>query len=112
MDVCACSQADNLRLCCPRSENTGPVACKRARLCSHRERWSGRRSHERYHRPEMCEHYVARSAEPFRLDELWPFTERLERYGHSLFSFRDVVWCLYRVVGIVRYLPSTIQREA
>jgi glutamine phosphoribosylpyrophosphate amidotransferase len=29
----------------------------------------------------MCEHYVARSAEPFRLDELWPFTERLERYG-------------------------------
>lgn len=29
----------------------------------------------------MCEHYVARSASPFRLDELWPFTERLERYG-------------------------------
>ena len=29
----------------------------------------------------MCEHYVARSAEPFRLDELWPFTERLERFG-------------------------------
>jgi glutamine phosphoribosylpyrophosphate amidotransferase len=29
----------------------------------------------------MCEHYVARAAEPFRLDELWPFTERLERYG-------------------------------
>ena len=29
----------------------------------------------------MCEHYVARASEPFRLDELWPFTDRLERYG-------------------------------
>ncbi|HYH92508.1 MAG TPA: hypothetical protein VD763_05055 [Candidatus Saccharimonadales bacterium] len=29
----------------------------------------------------MCEHYVVRAAEPFRLDELWPFTERLERFG-------------------------------
>ena len=29
----------------------------------------------------MCEHYVARAAEPFRLDELWPFTEQLERWG-------------------------------
>lgn len=29
----------------------------------------------------MCEHYVARAAEPFRLDELWAFTERLERFG-------------------------------
>jgi predicted glutamine amidotransferase len=29
----------------------------------------------------MCEHFIARSAEPFRLDELWPFTERLERFG-------------------------------
>ena len=29
----------------------------------------------------MCEHFVARSAEPFRLDELWPFAERLERFG-------------------------------
>ena len=29
----------------------------------------------------MCEHYIARAAEPFRIDELWPFTERLERYG-------------------------------
>ena len=30
----------------------------------------------------MCEQFVARAAEPFRLDELWPFAERLERYGH------------------------------
>jgi len=29
----------------------------------------------------MCEQYVARAAEPFRIDELWPFTERLERNG-------------------------------
>ncbi len=29
----------------------------------------------------MCEHYIVRSPEPFRLDELWPFTERLERFG-------------------------------
>ncbi len=52
----------------------------------------------------MCEHYVARAAEPFRIDELWPFTEKLERYGiagfgwgvawlmadHGLASYRDV----------------------
>ena len=35
----------------------------------------------------MCEHYVARSAEPFRLDELWPFTQRLERYGLAGFGW-------------------------
>jgi len=29
----------------------------------------------------MCEHYIARASEPFRLDELWPFTERLEQFG-------------------------------
>ncbi len=29
----------------------------------------------------MCEHYIARSASPFRLDELWEFTERLEKFG-------------------------------
>jgi hypothetical protein len=35
----------------------------------------------------MCEHYVARAAEPFRIDELWPFTERLERYGLAGFGW-------------------------
>jgi glutamine phosphoribosylpyrophosphate amidotransferase len=35
----------------------------------------------------MCEHYVARAAEPFRLAELWPFTERLERYGIAGFGW-------------------------
>ena len=37
--------------------------------------------------PPMCEHFVARAAEPFRLDELWPFTERLERYGIAGFGW-------------------------
>ena len=40
-----------------------------------------------YHRAPMCEHYVARAAEPFRLDELWPFTERLERFGIAGFGW-------------------------
>ena len=35
----------------------------------------------------MCEHYVARSAEPFRLDELWDYTERLERFGLAGFGW-------------------------
>ena len=35
----------------------------------------------------MCEHYVARAARPFRLDELWPFTERLERFGIAGFGW-------------------------
>jgi glutamine phosphoribosylpyrophosphate amidotransferase len=35
----------------------------------------------------MCEHFVARSAEPFRIDELWPFTERLERFGVASFGW-------------------------
>lgn len=35
----------------------------------------------------MCEHYIARAAEPFQLDELWPFTERLERFGIAGFGW-------------------------
>ena len=35
----------------------------------------------------MCEHYVARAAEPFRLAELWVFTEQLERYGIAGFGW-------------------------
>jgi glutamine phosphoribosylpyrophosphate amidotransferase len=35
----------------------------------------------------MCEHYVARAREPFRIDELWPFTERLERFGIAAFGW-------------------------
>lgn len=35
----------------------------------------------------MCEHYVARAKDPFRLDELWGFTERLERFGLAGFGW-------------------------
>ena len=35
----------------------------------------------------MCEQYVARAAAPFRLDELWPLTERLERFGLAGFGW-------------------------
>src|SRR3954471_5980124 len=35
----------------------------------------------------MCEHFVARAQEPFRIDELWPFTERLERFGMAGFGW-------------------------
>jgi glutamine phosphoribosylpyrophosphate amidotransferase len=35
----------------------------------------------------MCEQFVARAAEPFRLDALWPFAERLERYGLAGFGW-------------------------
>ncbi len=35
----------------------------------------------------MCEQFIARAGEPFRLDELWPFTERLERFGLAGFGW-------------------------
>jgi predicted glutamine amidotransferase len=35
----------------------------------------------------MCEQYVAISDVPFRIDALWPFTERLERYGIAGFGW-------------------------
>ncbi len=35
----------------------------------------------------MCEHFVARAARPFRLDELWPFTAKLERFGIAGFGW-------------------------
>ena len=39
----------------------------------------------------MCEHFIARAAEPFRLDELWPYTEKLERFGIAGFGW-GVAW--------------------
>jgi hypothetical protein len=39
----------------------------------------------------MCEQYVARAAKPFRIDELWPFTERLEQFGIAGFGW-GVSW--------------------
>jgi hypothetical protein len=44
----------------------------------------------------MCEHYVARSETPFRIDELWPFTERLERFGIAGFGW-GASWTTGRV---------------
>ena len=35
----------------------------------------------------MCEQFVARAAEPFRLDELWSFTDKLERFGLAGFGW-------------------------
>jgi len=35
----------------------------------------------------MCEQFIARASEPFRLDELWAFTERLERFGLGGFGW-------------------------
>ena len=35
----------------------------------------------------MCEQFIARASEPFRLDELWPFTEKLERFGIAGFGW-------------------------
>jgi hypothetical protein len=35
----------------------------------------------------MCEHFVARSANPFVVGDLWPFTGKLERYGIAGFGW-------------------------
>ena len=35
----------------------------------------------------MCEHFIARAAAPFRLDQLWSFTEKLERFGIAGFGW-------------------------
>jgi hypothetical protein len=35
----------------------------------------------------MCEQFVARAASPFRIAELWPFAERLERFGLAGFGW-------------------------
>jgi glutamine phosphoribosylpyrophosphate amidotransferase len=56
----------------------------------------------------MCEHFIARSAEPFRLDALWPFTEKLERFGIAGFGW-GAAWlgsggrlCSYRDIRAFR----------
>jgi predicted glutamine amidotransferase len=56
----------------------------------------------------MCEQYVARAEEPFRIEELWPFTERLERYGSAGFGWgaawlgRNGLLCNHRDVRAFR----------
>ena len=59
----------------------------------------------------MCEHYVARAVAPFRIDELWAFTARLERYGLAGFGW-GAAWRAedgrlrsYRDVGAFREDP-------
>lgn len=39
----------------------------------------------------MCEQFIARASEPFRLDELWPVAEKLERFGLGGFGW-GVAW--------------------
>ncbi len=63
----------------------------------------------------MCEQFVARAAQPFRLDELWPFSEKLERFGVAGFGW-GAAWLgadgsvgLYRDVRAFRDDPG---REA
>jgi hypothetical protein len=63
----------------------------------------------------MCEQFVARAAQPFRVDELWPFTERLERFGLAGFGW-GATWLdasgslrSYRDIGAFRDDPG---REA
>jgi len=50
----------------------------------------------------MCEQFVARAAEPFRIDELWPFTERLERYGLAGFGWGAAGILLYPDAPVMR----------
>jgi len=47
----------------------------------------------------MCEQYVACADAPFRIDELWPFTERLERFGIAGFGW-GATWL--RPDGVLR----------
>jgi predicted glutamine amidotransferase len=63
----------------------------------------------------MCEQFVARSSEPFRLDELWPFAERLERFGMAGFGW-GAAWLTagetvetYRDVRAFREDPATVR---
>lgn len=35
----------------------------------------------------MCEQFIAAAAAPFRLDELWPFASKLERFGIAGFGW-------------------------
>ena len=66
------------RSICRSSAATSRITSTRSGAASRRRVTSGAGA---YHRGAMCEHYVARAAEPFRLDELWPFTERSSGSG-------------------------------
>ncbi len=60
----------------------------------------------------MCEQLVARAAEPFRLDALWPLAERMEQYGIAGFGW-GVAWlagagtlAVHRDLGAFRDAPE------
>ena len=63
----------------------------------------------------MCEQYVALSTRPFEIGELWPFTERLERFGLAGFGWGatwldgDGTFRSHRDIGTFRDDP---EREA
>jgi hypothetical protein len=60
----------------------------------------------------MCEQYVAVAAEPFRIGELWPMTERLERFGLAGFGWGatwlggDGAFHSHRDIGTFREDPA------
>lgn len=56
----------------------------------------------------MCEQLVARSSVPFQLAELWPFVERLERYGVSGFGW-GMAWASER--GLGRHVSTLAFRD-
>ena len=60
----------------------------------------------------MCEQFIARAGEPFRLDELWDLAERLEEWGSARFGW-GAAWltadggiATHRDVGRFRDDPS------
>ncbi len=60
----------------------------------------------------MCEQYVGVAAAPFRIGELWPFTERLERFGLAGFGWgatwlgADGAFHSHRDIGTFRDDPA------
>jgi glutamine phosphoribosylpyrophosphate amidotransferase len=62
----------------------------------------------------MCEHFVARAERPFRLDELWPFGEKLERFGIAGYGWgaawltADGTLASYRDLGAFRDDPGRV----
>jgi hypothetical protein len=54
----------------------------------------------------MCEQFVARSSRPFRIGDLWPFAERLERYGIAGFGWGAAWIGAGGVLGVHRDLGT------
>ena len=60
----------------------------------------------------MCEQYVAIATEPFRIGDLWPMTERLERFGLAGFGWgatwlgADGAFHSHRDIGTFRDDPA------